>query len=244
MQESISRPGLTIVVPIYNEEESLPRLHAELAAFLKQTDIEADVLFVDDGSKDNSLPLMKEICRGHTDFHFLSFTANRGLSAAIKAGFDHVTREWTGYMDADLQTTPADFDLLWSERSGFDLVTGIRARRQDSPIKKFSSSFANGFRRMFTQDGISDTGCPLKIIKTDVAKRVPMFKGLHRFLPAMVMLQQGKVKQIEVRHFPREEGTSKFHVANRLLGPLTDCFAFLWMKKKYINYEIAETDGD
>ena len=238
------KTGLTIVVPVYNEEESLPRLERELGEYMAQTQVDCDVLFVDDGSKDGSLVLMREICKRSDGFHFISFKENRGLSAAIKAGFDHVKREWTGYMDADLQTTPLDFDLLWSHREGYALVTGIRARRQDSPMKRFSSSFANGFRRMFTKDGIADTGCPLKIIKTEVAQRVPMFKGLHRFLPAMVMLQHGQVKQIEVRHFPREEGASKFNVWNRLLGPLGDCFAYLWMKRKYINYEIAEQDGD
>ena len=244
MNNSSLLPGLTIVVPVFNEEESLPRLGDALSTYLAHTVVTCDVLFVNDGSSDGSLALLRKMCEQNKDFHFLSFVENRGLSAAIKAGFDHVEREWTAYMDADLQTTPMDFDLLWSERAPYDLVTGIRARRQDGIIKKFSSTFANNFRRFFTNDGISDTGCPLKIIKTDVAQKIPMFKGLHRFLPAMVLLQDGKIHQVEVRHFPREEGTSKFNVANRLLGPLADCFAYLWMKKKYINYEIGETDGD
>src|SRR5699024_9255497 len=101
---------------------------------------------------------------------------------------------------------------------------------------------ANGIRRSFTHDGMDDTGCPLKIIKTDYAKRIPMFKGLHRFLPAMVLLQGGKVKQIPVRHYPRMAGKSKYHLLNRLIGPLTDCFAYLWMKKNYISYSIKSKD--
>lgn len=238
------KAGLTIVIPIYNEEESLKRLESEVGQFLNNTDIDCDVLLVDDGSKDNSLAMIEAINQRDRRFRYISFAKNCGLSAAIKAGFDHVEREWTAYMDADLQTTPEDFAVLWQHRSQYDLVTGIRAKREDSIIKKFSSSFANGFRRLFTNDGIADTGCPLKIIKTEIAQKVPMFKGLHRFLPAMVLLQKGTIHQVEVRHFPREQGQSKFHVANRLLGPLGDCFAYLWMKRKYINYEIAKRDGD
>ena len=99
---------------------------------------------------------------------------------------------------------------------------------------------ANGIRRSFTHDGMDDTGCPLKIIKAEYAQRIPMFKGLRRFLPAMVLLQNGKVKQVPVSHFERIAGTANFGVWNRLLGPLMDCFAYLWMKKKYINYKVAD----
>ena len=103
-----------------------------------------------------------------------------------------------------------------------------------------SSLIANGIRKSFTHDGMNDTGCPLKIIKADYAKRIPMFKGLHRFLPAMIMLQNGSVKQVPVRHYPRIAGKAKFHLWNRLLSPFLDCFAYLWMKKKYINYNVAK----
>ncbi len=240
MSKEVLQPGMTIVIPIYNEEESLERLQKSLSSYVHETEIACDVLFVDDGSKDNSLDIVKQICVGNGQFDYISFTQNCGLSTAIKAGFDHVSREWTGYMDADLQTTPEDFDLLWDQRGEFDLITGIRANRRDSFVKKLSSGFANGFRRLFTNDGIADTGCPLKIIKTDVARKIPMFKGLHRFLPAMVLLQKGTIHQVEVRHFPREQGQSKFNVSNRLLGPLADCFVYLWMKRGYINYKIDD----
>jgi hypothetical protein len=103
-----------------------------------------------------------------------------------------------------------------------------------------SSKIANGIRRSFTHDGMDDTGCPLKIIKTEYAKRIPMFKGLHRFLPAMILLQNGTIKQVPVSHFERIAGTANFGVWNRLIGPLMDCFAYLWMKKKYINYKVAD----
>ena len=104
-----------------------------------------------------------------------------------------------------------------------------------------SSTIANGIRRAFTKDGMDDAGCPLKVMKTDYAKRIPMFRGLHRFLPAMILLQEGKIKQVPVQHFPRIAGTAKFGLWYRLLGPLMDCFAYLWMKKKYINYQVEKT---
>ncbi len=123
-------------------------------------------------------------------------------------------------------------------------MTGVRSKRQDSFVKNISSTIANGIRRAFTHDGMDDTGCPLKIIKTDFAKKIPMFKGLHRFLPAMILLQNGKIKQVPVRHFPRIAGEAKYHLWNRLIGPFVDCFAYLWMKKKYIHYNIQNTSDN
>ena len=228
----------TIVVPVYNEEENLERVEKELSSYIKIASVTTSILFVNDGSKDKSQNLIETICERNDAFNFISFKENRGLSAAIKAGFEHVESELVGYIDSDLQTAPEDFNLLLKHTKDYHLVTGVRANRKDSFVKNMSSKIANGIRRAFTKDGMDDTGCPLKIIHTDYAKRIPMFKGLHRFLPAMIMLQNGKVIQIPVQHFPRIAGTAKYGLWNRLLGPLMDCFAYLWMKKKYINYNI------
>lgn len=232
---------LTIVVPVYNEEDNLLRVESVFNTYFKTAKAKSKVLFVNDGSKDTSLDIIKDICARSTDFEFIAFTENCGLSAAIKAGFDYADTELVGYIDSDLQTAPNDFNILIEEIGPYDLVTGVRADRQDSFVKNMSSKIANGIRRSFTHDGMDDTGCPLKIIKTDYAQRIPMFKGLHRFLPAMILLQEGKVKQVPVRHFPRVAGEAKFGVWNRLLGPLMDCFAYLWMKKKYINYKVGNS---
>ena len=232
----------TIIVPVFNEEDNLDRVEKELLAYTKMASKKTCILFVNDGSKDNSQKMIKDICQRNEVFQFLSFKENRGLSAAIKAGFDFVTTPFVGYIDSDLQTAPEDFNKLLEHIEKYDLVTGVRADRKDSFVKNMSSSIANSIRRAFTKDGMDDTGCPLKVIKTEYAKRIPMFKGLHRFLPAMILLQKGTVIQIPVQHFPRVAGTAKFGVWNRLLGPLMDCFAYLWMKKKYINYTI-DTKG-
>ena len=172
----------------------------------------------------------------------MSFKKNSGLSAAIKAGFDYTNTSLVGYIDADLQTDPEDFNLLLNKISDYDLVTGVRTKRKDSLVKNISSFIANSIRRLFTNDNVDDTGCPLKIIKTSFAKKIPMFRGIHRFLPAMILLQGGRIHQVPVRHYPRMAGKAKFGFFNRLFGPLMDCFAYLWMKKKYINYQIKENE--
>ena len=231
---------LTIIVPVYNEEKNLKRVEKELQQYIDKSKIPATILFVNDGSKDSSLQIIKEICLRNSAFNYLNFDKNYGLSAAIKAGFDHSESTLVGYIDSDLQTSPNDFSLLLEYIDDYDLVTGVRSNRKDNFIKNLSSKFDNIIRRSFTHDGMDDTGCPLKILKTDYAKRIPMFQGLHRFLPAMILLQNGKIKQVSVQHFPRIAGEGKFGVWNRLIGPLMDCFAYLWMRKKYINYKVSD----
>ncbi|AIM62135.1 dolichol-phosphate mannosyltransferase [Cellulophaga lytica] len=230
----------TIIVPIYNEEDNIARLDKELNNYLNVALKKTTVLFINDGSTDNSQALLEQICANDTHFSFVQFDKNYGLTAAIKAGFDTATTELVGYIDADLQTSPLDFNLLLDYIPEYDLVTGIRTNRKDSGFKKLSSSLANKIRRFFTNDGVEDTGCPLKVIKTAYAKKIPLFNGLHRFLPAMILLQNGKVKQIPVQHFPRIAGKTKFGFWNRSLGPLADCFAYLWMKHKYISYNVTK----
>lgn len=230
----------TIIVPVYNEEDNLKRVEQELSNYIKIATKRTNILFVNDGSRDNSQLLIEEICANNPDFSYIEFEQNRGLSAAIAAGFKNVDAELVGYIDSDLQTAPEDFNLLLKEIDDYDLVTGVRANRKDTFVKNMSSTIANGIRRSFTHDGMDDTGCPLKVIKTEFAKNIPMFNGLHRFLPAMILLQNGKIRQIPVQHFPRIAGEAKYGLWNRLVGPLIDCFAYLWMKKKYLNYKIAK----
>lgn len=233
---------LSIVVPVYNEEGNIGRLENELSRFLQISKLPACVLFVDDGSTDDSGRLMEQVCCRQKDFFYLKLARNGGLSAAMKAGIDHAFSEYVGYIDADLQTSPEDFNILLEYTGDYEMVMGIRTGRKDSFVKNISSRIANGFRRAMTHDGVEDTGCPLKVLRTDYAKRIPFFTGMHRFLPALIQLQQGRVKQVPVRHFPRVAGESKYHLWNRLAGPFKDCFAYRWMKKRYINYQVADSN--
>lgn len=235
---------LTILVPIYNEEDNIPMLEERLSVFLPSAKCTACVLFINDGSTDRSLERIQEICRRHTPFFYLSLAQNGGLSAALKAGIDATCSPYVGYMDADLQTAPEDFNLLLADIEAYELVMGIRANRKDSLFKKLQSRIANGFRRMMTHDGVQDTGCPLKVMHTAYAKRIPFFTGMHRFLPALILLQNGRIKQVPVRHYPRTAGQSKYHLWNRLVAPFIDCFAYRWMKKRYINYRVEEQNID
>lgn len=237
-----SNYDFTIVVPVYNEEDNMERLEERLGAFLPSSMRKTCVLFVNDGSRDHSLERIKEICSRHEDFYYISLAQNRGLSAAMKAGIDYTESPLVGYIDADLQTTPEDFNLLLKDIDDYEMVMGIRANRKDSGFKKLQSKIANGFRRSMTHDGVQDTGCPLKVMRTVNAKRVPFFTGMHRFLPALFLLQEARFKQVPVRHFPRVAGVSKYNLRNRLVAPFIDCFAYRWMKKRYINYEIGENN--
>ena len=231
----------TIIVPLYDEKENLERLAERLAAYLPVCSRKACVLFVDDGSTDGSAEEIRRICAQKADFYYLSFARNRGLSAALKAGFDHCGSPLVGYIDADLQTAPEDFELLLAEIEGTDLVTGIRTGRQDSLSKKLQSRIANGWRRMMTGDGAVDTGCPLKVFRTEVARQLPLFRGMHRFFPALVLLREGgSYRQVPVRAFPRTAGKSKYHLWNRLWAPFIDCFAYRWMKKRYTEYTVKD----
>jgi glycosyltransferase involved in cell wall biosynthesis len=160
------------------------------------------------------------------------------LSTALKAGIDYCKTPFIGYIDADLQTSPEDFSKLLEFIQHYDLVIGYRENRKDTSVKRASSYVANCFRQWLLKDTIIDTGCPLKIIKSDIAKKMPFFKGMHRFIPNMVVLLGGKVKQVPIRHFPRYAGTPKYNLMNRLIGPLVDALVFRWMQRNFINYRM------
>lgn len=232
----------TIVVPIYNEQDNMVRLEESLAGYLPKAKVKTCVLLVNDGSKDNSLQLIKEMCKRQPDFFYISSDENHGLSTALKAGIDTVESLYTGYIDSDLQTNPEDFNLLLEYAPQYQLVSGIRAKRKDSGFKKLQSKIANGFRRKMTGDTATDTGCPLKVMQSAYAKRIPFFDGMHRFLPALMKLEHGEFKELPVRHYPRIAGVSKYHLWNRLKGPFIDCFAYRWMKHRYICYQISDTN--
>ncbi|MFD2203762.1 MULTISPECIES: glycosyltransferase [Cyclobacteriaceae] len=231
---------ITIIVPIFNEEGNILRIKTELENYQKKSSCKVFALFVNDGSTDSSISKIKSVCDTNPNFGFISFSKNAGLSTAIKAGFDHAKTKWVGYLDADLQTTPMDFLTFEPYMDDFQLITGERQNRQDGFGKKLSSGFANWVRNSFLNDGISDTGCPLKIFQRDFVITLPFFNGVHRFFPALTQIYGGKVKVIPVSHFPRIEGKSKFNAFNRMVQPFLDTLLVYRLKKRNIRYQISE----
>jgi glycosyltransferase involved in cell wall biosynthesis len=208
--------------------------------FLLKSPLDAQVLFVDDGSTDRSRRIIANICRAEKAYRFISLKQNSGLSAAIAAGVDRCETSLVGYIDADLQTAPLDLLTLLQHLPGHDMVNGIRTARQDKIIKKVSSKIANSFRKLVLADGIEDSCCPLKIIKTGFAKKLPRFTGMHRFIPALVQLEGGRVEQVPVRHFPRYAGQAKYNLRNRLIWPFIDTMAVVWIRKRHLCWELKD----
>jgi glycosyltransferase involved in cell wall biosynthesis len=232
--------SLTILVPVYNEEDCILPLALAMNRFLDEVNISVRVLFINDGSQDDSAKLIEIVCSRDSRYSFISLEGNNGLSTALKAGIDSCNTQFIGYIDADLQTTPSDFPKLIEFMNGYDLVTGFRKNRKDTVVKRLSSFIANSFRQWLLEDEIIDTGCPLKIMRADMAKKMPFFKGMHRFIPDMVILLGGKVKQVPIQHYPRYAGRAKYSLMNRMLGPLIDAFVFRWMQRNAIHYNIKK----
>ena len=233
----------TILVPFFNEKENVPELERRLSEYLPKCSAQpCCVLFVNDGSTDGGDALVREACARHEDFFYADLERNNGLSGALKAGFALCESPLAGYIDADLQTDPEDFNLLLAEADRYPLVLGIRTERKDGFVKRVSSKIANSWRRIMTGDGIADTGCPLKVLWTPYAKELPLFKGMHRFIPALIQMQGGECREVPVRHYPRTAGKAKYNLANRLWGPFVDCFAFRWMRSRYTAAKTRETN--
>ena len=234
---------LTIIMPVFNEADNIDRIYREISSYFLHCPVSACLLFVDDGSTDSSLHKIQLVCEQSEAFYYISLRKNSGISAALKAGIDQTMSPYVGYMDADLQTDIRDFDILLQHITEYKLVTGIRVARKDSIFKRVQSFIANRFRRFITHDGATDTGCPLKLMHTDYAKRIPLFTGMHRFLPALILLDEGgSYLEVPVRHYPRTAGISKFTLRNRLLNSLVDCFAYKWIAARYIKYTVCKTN--
>ena len=232
---------LSLVVPVYNEEENIPVLFKEILGAVAPLEREWELLFVDDGSSDTSLSVVKALAEEHPQVKYLAFAQNCGQSAAFAAGFQAAQGEVIVTMDSDLQNDPADIPAMLARyESGFDMVIGWRAKRQDSLSKKLASRFANFIRNWYSGETVKDTGCSLKLLRTELARKLPMFTGMHRFLPTLMKMQGATVSEMKVRHRHRLHGTSKYGVLDRALTTWYDLVAVRWMKKRFINYTIRE----
>jgi glycosyltransferase involved in cell wall biosynthesis len=231
---------VSLVIPVHNEEENLPILAAEIQAALDGRSYE--VLWIDDGSTDGSLEALGRIAAGDPRARVLRLARSAGQSAALAAGFRNVRGEIVVTLDADLQNDPADIPRLLAEIAvppGWDLVSGVRTRRRDNWVRRLSSRVANGVRNRATGEHVADVGCSLKAYRAEYLRRVPMFQGMHRFLPTLVRLDGARIREVPVNHRPRLHGKTKYSISNRLFRSLADLFAVRWMERRWIDRRLT-----
>jgi glycosyltransferase involved in cell wall biosynthesis len=210
---------ISIVVPLYNEEESLQPLVNEIRKALKPLNIQYEVLLIDDGSNDKSLQIIKEIVRTDSRFKFISFRKNYGKSAALQVGFNNATGDVVITMDADLQDDPNEIgNLLKKLEEGYDLCSGWKKQRFDPFIKKYSSRFFNFVTRVISGIKIHDFNCGLKAYRSEVVKNIKVYGELHRYIPVLAKWQGFSVTEIVVKHHPRRYGKTKFGISRFFKG--------------------------
>jgi len=230
-----SSPAVSIIVPLYNEEENVPILQSELSAALQGIDHE--IIFVDDGSADRTI----ERIGAAPNVRLMRFEKNAGQSAAIYAGLEAAHGATLVLIDGDLQNDPADIPRLLDEISrGADLVCGYRAQRRDTVVKRLTSRIANAVRSRYTKDGVRDTGCTLKAMRRECVSALVPFKGMHRFIPALVKGAGYRLVEIPVNHRPRRFGQTKYGLGNRAVRATIDMFGVRWLLSRRLNYKIRD----
>ncbi|MEP7011106.1 MAG: glycosyltransferase family 2 protein [Acidobacteriota bacterium] len=235
-----SEPELSLVVPVYNEEENLQPLVREIAAALEPAGRSYELLLIDDGSTDAGPAAMAALGKADPRIRIIRLGKNSGQSAALDAGFRFARGRIVVTLDADLQNDPADIPRMLAELSRADVVCGIRANRRDTWTRRISSRIANGVRNRLTHEHVTDVGCTLRVCRRELLQELPMFTGLHRFLPTLLKMQGGRVVEIPVNHRPRLHGVAKYGIGNRLWRALADLFAVRWMQKRWIDRRQAD----
>jgi dolichol-phosphate mannosyltransferase len=237
-------PDLSVVFPVYNEEENVPILLGEITRALDGKGWSYEIVAVDDGSSDRSLAALREARAHYPSLRILALAKNSGQTAALDAGWRASRGRWVVSLDADLQNDPADIPgmIRRLEESGVDMVIGVRVNRRDTFGRKLQSRIGNGVRNWITGDRITDTGCSLKLVKREAIERVTLFTGMHRFLPTLVRLQGYRVAEMPVNHRARRFGVSKYGAMNRAFRGLVDCLAVRWMGKRMLKYEMSEVE--
>ena len=233
---------LSLVVPLYNERDNLPLLIEEIGRALGRIGSDYEIVAVDDGSTDGSLEVLKALRRDHPELHIVALAARAGQSAAFAAGFRAACGRTIVTLDADLQNDPADIPALLAEleRSGATAVVGYRVNRQDGGWKRLQSRVANAVRNRLNGETIRDTGCSLKAFRADALRALPLFNGMHRFLPTLIKLHGGTVAEVPVRHRPRRLGLTKYGMWNRVFRSLADALAVRWMQRRALRYRVRE----
>lgn len=242
-------PEISIVIPVFNEEENISRLSSAIHTAMSDIMHPYECIFVDDGSTDESYKEMKEVCVKYDnykttklinnyDFRIVRLKRNSGQTAALVAGFRAAKGKYIVMIDADLQNDPTDIPLLFENIDGYDMIYGWRFERQDPLIKLVSSKVANYVRNKLTGENIKDTGCSLKLFRRECLDKIKLYNGMHRFLPTLFTMEGFSVKEVKVKHHPRAYGKSKYNIRNRLFRSFIDLLAVRWMKKRKLYYEV------
>lgn len=231
---------MSVVVPAYNEEESVAILWGEIAQALDGAAIPFEAIFVDDGSTDRTPATLLELAAADPRVRILRQTPNRGQSAALASGWNAARAPVVVTLDADLQNDPADIPRLLEHLPGWDVVCGVRVDRKDTWVRRISSKIANRVRSRVTGDSVTDVGCTLRACRIEPLRKVPVFNGTHRFLPALLEMAGARITEIPVRHRPRRFGTPKYGINNRLWRGIADLFGVRWLQRRWVGDRTIE----
>lgn len=251
--EAAREVDLSVVVPIYNEEACIVALWPRLYAVLIDLELSWEVLFVDDGSTDRSRERLVELASDGSgrsgpfergEVRVVALARNSGQTAAFDAGFRAAHGRWVATLDADLQNPPEELPKLLEAADGVDLVYGRRVRRMDGRLKRIGSRIGNGVRNLITGHRVRDTGCSLKLYRAAALRRIPLFTGMHRFLPTLFHYHGFRIREVEVEHAERFGGASKYTNFGRAMRGLFDCFAVRWMRRRSLGYSSREIGDD
>lgn len=238
-------PDLSVIIPVFNEEESLPRLWPELRDVLETLPLTFEVIFVDDGSRDGSAEIVRALREADRRVRLVRLKANAGETAATDAGFRAARGRWIVTMDADLQNDPRDIPRLLAHLDRWDAACGWRVDRGagDSLLRRVSSRVANRVRNAVSDETIHDSGCTFRAFRRECLRGLVLYRGLHRFVPTLLRMQGFGVVEVPVSHRPRRFGRSKYGVVNRAFVATVDLLVVRWMKRRRLRYEVAEDLG-
>lgn len=230
-------PRLSVVIPAFNEAGNVEPLVLEIAATLAAVEGGFEIIIVDDASTDGTADVLRGI--SHSTLFPVFHRFNCGQSAAVASGFHAARGDWVATLDGDGQNDPADLPAMLARAiaESCDCVTGVRRRRQDNFVRRVSSRVANGFRNWITGDRVTDSGCGVRVVRRAALREVPIFNGMHRFLPTLLRGQGFSVIEHEVNHRERRSGVSKYGVGNRLWRGIRDCFGVRWYLRRALRAE-------
>jgi glycosyltransferase involved in cell wall biosynthesis len=229
---------VSIVIPLFNEQDNVAPLTEEIRAAM--TGRPYEIIFVDDKSTDKTLAAIPP----GDDIRIIEFAKNTGQSGAMYAGIMAAAGDRIALLDGDRQNDPSDIPAMLNEiEDGFDLVCGYRRQRRDSFSKRLTSRVANFVRSRFTKDGVRDTGCTLKVMRTECRDALVPFYGMHRFIPALIKGMGFRITERPVNHRPRTAGVSKYGFGNRAIKATMDMFAVRWLLSRQIRIQIARSDA-